>query len=88
MKKLTHPQKKTMARKMMSKLERKTAFRISIPKFPRGTMISRVWTSDQWMKRKLARAGQFEFDITPEVANEGHDHEVGAEKLDKGSPQE
>ena len=54
----THKKKVKMARKMMMKLERKTSNRIQIPKLPRGTMISRLFTSSNWMKRKMARAGE------------------------------
>jgi len=55
--KLNHEEKKHLARRLMNKLERKTSNQIRIPTFPRGTMISRLFTSANWMNRRMSRAG-------------------------------
>lgn len=56
---MNHKQKVHLARKLMNKVERITSNKIQLPAFPRGTMISRLFTSAGWMRRKMARAGQF-----------------------------
>ena len=51
---LTHTQKLKLARKpgMRTRLERKTSLLIQIPTLPHGTMISRHFTTKQWIDRR------------------------------------
>ena len=51
---LSHKQKLKLARKpgMRTRAERKTSILIQIPTLPHGTMISRHFTTKQWIDRR------------------------------------
>ncbi len=61
---MNHKQKVHMARRMQTKQERK-GDTIRLPVLPHGTMISRLFTSQAWMMRKIARMNRGQFKQAP-----------------------